>query len=71
MSAGAWYYVAPNDVFPAQFLRFLGLPPVLAQALQQAHGDIFDVAWWQRLQAAQASGALADVAPFPDAARLR
>jgi isocitrate dehydrogenase kinase/phosphatase len=71
MSAGAWYYVAPNDVFPAQFLRFLGLPPALAQALEQAHGDIFDVAWWQRLQAAQASGALADVAPFPDAARLR
>jgi isocitrate dehydrogenase kinase/phosphatase len=71
MSAGAWYYVAANDVFPAQFLRFLGLPPALAQALQAAHGEIFQVSWWQQLQAAQASGALADIAPFPDAARLR
>lgn len=71
MSAGAWYYVGGNDVFPAQFPRFLGLPPALSSALQQQHGEIFDVAWWQDLQARAAAGGFADIPPYPESVRLQ
>jgi len=70
MSAGAWYHVGENDVFPEQFPRFLGLPPALLDALMQAHGDIFSVAWWQALQQSVAAGGFADIAPYPESVRL-
>ena len=69
MHAGAWFYVADNDVFPEQFPRFLGLSADLHSALMEAHGEIFTVGWWLALQERIGAGALADVAPYP--ARLR
>jgi isocitrate dehydrogenase kinase/phosphatase len=69
MHAGAWFYVADNDVFPEQFPRFLGLSADLHAALMEAHDEIFTVGWWLALQERIRAGALADVAPYP--ARLR
>ena len=71
MHHGAWYYVADNDVFPEQFPRFLGMSPAQRAALLQAHGEIFDVAWWQGLQARNGAGGFVDVPPYPEAVRLR
>ena len=70
MHHGAWYYVADNDVFPEQFPRFLGMSPEQRAALLQVHGEIFDVTWWQQLQARTRSGGFDDVAPYPKALRL-
>jgi isocitrate dehydrogenase kinase/phosphatase len=69
MHAGAWFYVADNDVFPEQFPRFLGLSADLHAALMEAHAEIFTVGWWLALQERIRAGALEDVAPYP--ARLR
>jgi len=69
MHAGAWYHVDENDVFPEQFPQFLGLSAELREALLEAHGEIFTVAWWLALQQSIRDGALADVPPYP--ARLR
>ena len=66
MHHGAWFYVADNDVFPEQFPRFLGLTPAQRDALLAAHGEIFDVRWWQDVQA-RAAGA----APAPMCRRIR
>lgn len=70
MHHGAWYYVADNDVFPEQFPRFLGLTPDQREALLAAHGEIFEVSWWQALQARLQAGGFEDVPPYPDSARL-
>ncbi|MFT3807797.1 bifunctional isocitrate dehydrogenase kinase/phosphatase [Arenimonas sp.] len=70
MHHGAWYYVAENDVFPEQFPRFLGLTPEQRAALLDVHGEIFDVAWWQALQARLRAGGYADVPPYPEHTRL-
>lgn len=70
MHHGAWYYVADNDVFPEQFPRFLGLTPEQREALLAAHGEIFDVAWWQGLQEKLKAGGFEDVPPYPESARL-
>jgi isocitrate dehydrogenase kinase/phosphatase len=71
MAHGAWYYVADNDVFPEQFPRFLGMSQAQRETLLRAHGEIFDVAWWQALQAQLREGRVADVPPYPESLRLR
>jgi isocitrate dehydrogenase kinase/phosphatase len=70
MHHGAWYYVADNDVFPEQFPRFLGLNDSQSGALMQVHGEIFDVRWWQDVQAKLQAGGYTDVPPYPEALRL-
>ena len=70
MHHGAWYYVADNDVFPEQFPRFLGMTPVQRDALLRAHGEIFDVRWWQALQERNRGGGFIDVPPYPESVRL-
>jgi isocitrate dehydrogenase kinase/phosphatase len=70
MHHGAWYYVADNDVFPEQFPRFLGLSVAQREALLAAHGEIFDAAWWQKIQSDIQAGIFTDVPPYPDRLRL-
>lgn len=65
-----WLYARRDDVFPELFPRFLGLPPTLRDALRDAHGGIFDPAWWRDVQARLRAGEHLDVAPYPDSARL-
>jgi isocitrate dehydrogenase kinase/phosphatase len=71
MHHGAWYHVADADVFPEQFPRFLGMNESQRAALLAAHGEIFDVSWWQQLQARLRAGEVVDVPPYPEALRLR
>jgi isocitrate dehydrogenase kinase/phosphatase len=40
------------------------------EALLQAHGEIFDVTWWQELQARNRAGDFIDVPPYPERTRL-
>ncbi|MEO8159820.1 MAG: bifunctional isocitrate dehydrogenase kinase/phosphatase [Arenimonas sp.] len=70
MHHGAWYHVADADVFPEQFPRFLGMTPAQREALLAAHGEIFQVGWWQALQAQLRAGELVDVPPYPEALRV-
>ena len=55
----------------AQFPRFLGLSPAQRCALLGTHGEIFDVEWWQAIQARLREGAFADVPPYPEGVRMR
>ncbi|PKM01970.1 MAG: bifunctional isocitrate dehydrogenase kinase/phosphatase, partial [Gammaproteobacteria bacterium HGW-Gammaproteobacteria-7] len=66
----AWFHVGENDVFPAQFPRFLGLDAAQRALLLEVHGDIFDVGWWQRTQTELLAGGYADIPPYPDSARV-
>ncbi|TVQ34114.1 MAG: bifunctional isocitrate dehydrogenase kinase/phosphatase [Wenzhouxiangella sp.] len=65
-----WYSVAENDVFPEEFPRFMGLPRPLMKVFTEAHGELFDAAWWLNLQKRIRSGQALDVAPYNDEARL-
>ncbi len=70
MHKGAWFHVDDNDVFPEQFPRFLGLSEDQRAALLAAHGDIFEVRWWLRVQERIAAGAYADLPPYAESVRL-
>ncbi|NBD95231.1 MAG: bifunctional isocitrate dehydrogenase kinase/phosphatase [Gammaproteobacteria bacterium] len=65
-----WFHVAENDVFPEEFPRFMALKRNHLQVLEDAHGELFDAAWWQDVQQRIASGEALDVAPYGPEARL-
>ncbi len=65
-----WYPVAPGDVFPEQFPRFLDLPAGHRTTFGEAHGELFDPAWWTRLQRRLIDRPDADVRPYPLEERL-
>lgn len=67
---GSWYYVGDNDVFPEQFIEFLGLPRPLREALLAQHGEIFDARWWNQLQQQLAQGQSPELMPYPEQVTL-
>jgi isocitrate dehydrogenase kinase/phosphatase len=65
-----WLSVRENDVFPEQFVLFLGLSEPLRNALCAAHPEIFDAHWWAGLRERFIAGDDVDVPPYPRSARL-
>ncbi len=58
-SAEPWFFVAPNDIFPEQWLPFLGIPPELLDSFKARHGELLGPQWWREqveVHAAPASG---------------
>jgi isocitrate dehydrogenase kinase/phosphatase len=64
MRAGAWFYVGPNDVFPEQFIEFLGFKPAARQAFLELHGDLLTPEFWTRLKRRFEAGEIIDVLPY-------
>lgn len=70
MSAEPWFYVAPNDVFPEEFLTFMGLHGALRDAFLEEHAEILTPGYWRRMQRQIAEGALVDIFPYTASRRL-
>jgi isocitrate dehydrogenase kinase/phosphatase len=70
LAAEPWYGVGPMDIFPQEFIHFLGLPPHLKKVFLEHHGNLFEVEYWRDLQHELESGNLLHVAPYPDQKRL-
>jgi isocitrate dehydrogenase kinase/phosphatase len=64
MSADAWFYVAPGDVFPEEIGTFLGLTRELNEVFHAYHGDLLEPAFWRRMQAKQRDQELVDIFPY-------
>ena len=47
MSAEPWFFVGPNDIFPEQWLPFLGIPPDLLESFKTRHGELLAPHWWR------------------------
>jgi isocitrate dehydrogenase kinase/phosphatase len=60
-----WFYVGPNDVFPEQFLDFLGLRGELREEFLAHHAELLTAAWWRDLKAVHAAERLVEVLPYP------
>ncbi len=66
-----WFGVGPNDVFPEEFINFLGLPRQLRQLFSEHHGDLLDADFWNRVKQETAEGRLFHVPPYAPVKRLR
>lgn len=64
MRAGEWFYVAPNDVFPEQFIQCIGLGPELKQLFRELHGELLTANWWSQIKARLLAGETIDVLPY-------
>lgn len=64
-SAEPHFYVSENDVFPEEFLRFMGLGPVQREALLETHADILHADFWRTISRRQKDGEVLDVFPYP------
>jgi isocitrate dehydrogenase kinase/phosphatase len=71
MAAEPWYYVGPHDVFPEEFLTFMGLPARMREAFVEAHGDVLTADFWNRMQTLHRSGEVVDIFPYRATRRLQ
>ena len=70
MRAGPWFYVAPNDVFPEQFIQCIGLSPELRGLFRHLHGELLTASWWTNIRARLARGETIDVLPYSLTSRV-
>jgi isocitrate dehydrogenase kinase/phosphatase len=70
MSATPSFGVGPNDVFPEELPRFLGLNKVLRSTFDEYHGDLFDVEFWQGVQKRLEAGEIIEILPYRRARSL-
>jgi isocitrate dehydrogenase kinase/phosphatase len=71
MSDEPWFYVGENDVFPEEFIHFLGLPEGLRGSFLASHGEIMTAAFWRRMQELHRAGEIVDIFPYRESQRLR
>ncbi|MCB1246826.1 MAG: bifunctional isocitrate dehydrogenase kinase/phosphatase, partial [Acidimicrobiia bacterium] len=63
--------VGPNDIFPEELPRFLGLAPDLRAAFDEHHADLFGVGFWRAVQQRIVSGERIEIRPYRRSASLR
>lgn len=71
MSAQPWFAVDEQDVFPEEFVKFLGLRPDELAAFERVHSDLFSTAFWREQQVQIGAGQITRSAPYPPSRRLR
>ena len=59
-----WFYVGPNDIFPEEFMTFIGLQGEQRQAFVEAHGDLLRADFWRKIQAKHRTGKVLEVRPY-------
>jgi isocitrate dehydrogenase kinase/phosphatase len=64
MRAEAWFYVGPEDVFPEQFVNFLGFQHGHREAFMDHHADLLTANYWRQLKQQLLAGDLPEVLPY-------
>ena len=64
LRAEPWFYVGPSDVFPEQFLDFLGLRGSLREEFLAHHADLLTAAYWRGLRDSHAAERHLEVVPY-------
>jgi isocitrate dehydrogenase kinase/phosphatase len=64
LRAEPWFYVGSSDIFPEQFVNFLGLPQQLREEFLRHHADLLTADYWRRLKACHQAEQLLEVVPY-------
>lgn len=65
------YGIGPNDIFPEELPRFLGLHPDLRAAFDEQHADLFTPEFWIGVQRRIESGETIEILPYRRSRSLR
>jgi isocitrate dehydrogenase kinase/phosphatase len=69
MRAEPWFHVGANDIFPEQFVNFLGLSAALREELLDFHADLFTADFWRGIKACHEAEKLLEVIPYAERSR--
>jgi len=69
--AEPWFYVGENDLFPAEFLTFIGFRSEERAHFLAAHRELLEVPFWRRIQDRLRAGEIVDIFPYHSRYRLR
>jgi isocitrate dehydrogenase kinase/phosphatase len=69
-SSEPWFYVGPNDIFPEEFITFMGLGGELREAFLRSHAELLTAGWWRAIQERHRAGELLDIIPYQCSRRL-
>jgi len=64
MRAEPWFYVGTTDVFPEQFLEFLGLRGDLREEFLRHHADLLTADYWRELKNSHLAERHLEVVPY-------
>lgn len=64
MRAEPWFFVGPSDVFPEQFLDFLGLRGELREEFVRHHADLLTADYWRKLKSSHLAERHLEVVPY-------
>ncbi len=70
MASEPWFYVGPNDIFPEEFITFMGFQGGVRDAFLEAHGDLLGPEFWTTMQALHRAGEIVDIFPYRPSRRL-
>lgn len=70
MASKPWYSVAPNDIFPEEFARFLLNNDKVRERFMHYHADLLNADFWTSKQKNIEKGIFEDVFPYPDRFRF-
>jgi len=70
MQSGTWYTVGPDDIFPEEFRLFFSGNMKARKIFEVMHCDLYDMSFWQNLQAQIRDGYVVDVFPYRRAKRF-
>lgn len=64
LSSTPSFGVGPNDIFPEELPRFLGLSKQLRDAFDERHADLFDIDFWKTVQSRLTAGEIIEILPY-------
>ena len=64
MRADAWFFVGDDDVFPEQFINFLGLDRQAREIFLDYHHDLLTADYWRNIQTRLKAGEMLEVVPY-------
>jgi isocitrate dehydrogenase kinase/phosphatase len=70
MQSGTWYTVGPDDIFPEEFRLFFSGNIKARKIFEEMHSDLYNMSFWQDLQAQIRDGYVVDVFPYRRAKRF-
>ncbi|MFU8821053.1 MAG: bifunctional isocitrate dehydrogenase kinase/phosphatase [Gammaproteobacteria bacterium] len=64
MQSEAWFFVGEDDVFPEQFISFLGLDPEQLEVFLENHGDLLTPGFWRDIKRRHEAGEVLEILPY-------
>lgn len=64
MNPGTWLYIAENDIFPEEFIKFLSMDVTLRSKFLEVHGEILSADYWRHIRGLHMAGEAPLVVPY-------